>query len=93
MALNETPTSAPAPKVVWGAAGGVLGGAVATLALGFMRRRGIVLDPEEIGALTTLITVVFGFAGGYITPPKGFQGNFPSAAVVGLLVCLGASAC
>jgi hypothetical protein len=58
-----------------------------------MRRRGIILDPEEIGALTTIVSVLFGFLGGYITPPKGFQGNFPTAAIVGLLVLLQLPAC
>jgi hypothetical protein len=77
--LNRSPSSKPVPKVQAASIGGGIGGAVAILVIGMLRRAGIELSVEEVGAATILITAfcsgMGAFLAGYITPPQGFGRN------------------
>ena len=67
---NESPSAAPVPKVWAQAAGGGLGGAVGAVIVWGLQQAGADV-PAEIGiAISTICSVLIGFAAGYFTPPR-----------------------
>lgn len=68
------PTPAPQPKVVAGAAGAVVGGAITTIAIyAFEGITAIDLPQTVEGAVLTLVSAGVGFAFAYIKRPSGIS--------------------
>lgn len=77
--MNRSPTSRPVPKVQAATIGSIIGGAIVTITVGILKRNDIVLEPEEVGALTALVGTILTFVLGYFTKPQGgmFGGDDP----------------
>ena len=71
-ALNRSPSLSPVPKVQGASVGTIIGGALAILLIGILKRNDVELSEIEAGAVQTIITTIFTFIGGYLTPPQGF---------------------
>lgn len=68
------PTSAPQPKVVAGATGAVVGGAITTIGIyAFESITSIDLPQTVEGAVLTLISAAVGLAFAYIKRPSGIS--------------------
>jgi hypothetical protein len=76
-ALNRTASLTPVPKVVVSTLSTGVGGAIAIVILGLLRRAGLELNAEEIGAVITLVSCACSFVGGYMTPAEGFRRSSP----------------
>jgi hypothetical protein len=71
--LNEAPTKAPTPKVMWG----FVAGAVVTIGVWALRQFAKIDMPAEISAACVVVVT---FLMSYITPPAGFSGDYGKGA-------------
>jgi len=69
-APNRSPSAAPAPKVLASAGGTGLGGAIGAVVVWGLGQAGLDVPPEIGIAISTVCSVVIGFAAGYLTPPR-----------------------
>lgn len=67
---NRSPSAAPTPKVLAGSAGAGLGGAVGAVVVWALGAAGLSVPPEIGIAISTICSVLIGFAAGYFTPPR-----------------------
>lgn len=67
---NESPTAAPVPKVWASSAGAGLGGAIGAVVVWGMEQAGLNVTPEVGISISTICSIVAGFAAGYLTPPR-----------------------
>ena len=67
---NRAPSAAPTPKVLAQAGGAGIGGAIGAVVVWALAQAGVDVPPEIGIAISTICSVVIGFAAGYFTPPR-----------------------
>lgn len=67
---NRSPSAAPTPKVLAQAGGAGVGGAIGAVVVWALAQAGVDAPPEIGIAISTICSVVIGFAAGYFTPPR-----------------------
>lgn len=68
---NKSPSAAPQPKVLAGAGGAGIGGALALVLPWLVKTTiGAEIPPEVALGFGTLLSIIGSFVAGYITPPR-----------------------
>ena len=67
---NRSLSAAPTPKVLAGAGGAGLGGAVGAVVVWALAQVGADVSPEIGIAISTICSTVISFVAGYLTPPR-----------------------
>jgi hypothetical protein len=81
-AVNRAPSRAPVAKVTASTVSTGVGGSIAIVIVGILKRSGYEISLEELGALVTLFGCASSFIGGYMTPPNGFRRMRPVAEAI-----------
>lgn len=70
-APSRSPSAAPVPKVWASSAGAGLGGAGGAVVVWALQSAGVDVPVEAAVAISTFISIIASFVGGYLTPPRG----------------------